>query len=87
MPNVTPMAAVKLVPVSVSLVPPLVGPEVGVKLVSLGGVTNVKWPSDVLIPSGVMTLISTDPAAWLLVNAVILYVLVTVKLVAGVDPK
>ena len=38
-PMVTPVAPVKLVPVIVTLVPPVVGPEVGEIAVTVGGAT------------------------------------------------
>ena len=87
-PNVTAVAPVKLVPVMVTVVPPVVGPLVGVKLVMVGWVAkNVKLPDDVAVPPGVVTEILTVPAACALVLAMIFVVPVTRKVVAAVVPN
>ncbi len=77
-PNLTEVAPVKLVPVTVTVVPPELVPLVGVKLVMVGGATNVKFPEEVPVPSTVLIEILTVPAAWGLVTALILVELVTV---------
>ena len=41
-PNLTELAYVRLVPVMVTVVPPVVGPVVGVKLEIVGGETKAK---------------------------------------------
>jgi hypothetical protein len=52
--NLTAVAPVKLVPVSVTVVP--TAPLVGVKLVIVGAVTTVKEDELVAVPPGVVTL-------------------------------
>ena len=83
----TDVAPVKLVPVTVTVVPPVVGPLVGVKLVMAGGATNVKNAEEVAVPLGVVTWILSFPAACALVFAMILVVPVTRKVVADVVPN
>ena len=70
-------------------VPPPVGPLVGLTLVTAGPVTKVNWsPAPVaLVPPAVVTVMSTVPAAWAGVVAVMDVALLTVKLVAAVPPK
>ena len=77
-PNLTDVAPMKLVPV-MSHCRPAVEPLVGVKEVMVGvPATNVKLAVDVAVPPGVVTEILTVAAAWALVFALILVVLVTV---------
>ena len=52
--NATALAPVKLVPLTVTLVP--TGPLEGVKLVIVGGLMTVKLPALVAVPPGVVTL-------------------------------
>ena len=47
----------------------------------------MKYPEEVAVPPGVVTVILTVPAACALVLAMILVVPVTVKVVAGVVPN
>src|SRR5450830_1086681 len=64
LPNLTDVAPVRLVPVMVTLVPPVVGPLLGLTLVTVGaGVTWVQEPEPVPVPLGVVTTPSTAPAA------------------------
>ncbi len=68
------MAPVKSVPVMVTTVPPWVVPEVGLTEVTVGaGVTKVKWSAGEVaeVPAGVVTVVSTVPAASAGVVAVI----------------
>ena len=72
--QLTPVAAVepkltvspnwKPVPVMVTVVPPAVGPAVGLMAVTVGGVTYVNWSAEdtALVPAGVVTVMSTKPA-------------------------
>ena len=71
-PIVTLLAPVKLVPVIVNGVPPLVGPEVGETLVMVGaaGVINSNALGLVAVPPGVVTVILFAPAVPLGVFAV-----------------
>ncbi len=79
-PNLTDVAPLKLVPVMVTVVPPAIGPPVGVKPVMVGavGATNVKLVVEVAVPPAVLTEILTVPAEWVLVTALIFVALVTV---------
>jgi hypothetical protein len=64
-PKLTAVAPVKLVPAIVTEVPPAAGPEDGLTRVTVGGVTYV-YRSLVLValvPPGVVTVMSTVPAA------------------------
>jgi len=63
-PNVTPVAPVKLLPVIVTTVPPPVGPEPGLTPVTLGGVTKVNWSAEDVpdVPPAVVTVMSIVPA-------------------------
>jgi len=79
------------VPVTVTVVPPAIDPELGVSLVTVGG-PNLKWSSDeiALVPIGVVTVTSTvfatsggDTA----VIEVIVFTVFTVKLVALIEPN
>src|SRR5271166_4739192 len=74
----------------VTTVPPWVVPELGLTLVTVGaGVTKVKWSAPELaeVPDGVVTVVSTVPAASAGVVAVIWVDELTVKVVAGLAPK
>ncbi len=61
LPNCTAVAPVKLVPVMTTLVPPVAGPDVGARPVTVGAGTKVKVPADVPVPFGVVTLTVTAP--------------------------
>ena len=61
LPNFTAVAPVKLVPVMVTLVPPVAGPEVGTRPVTVGAATKVKVPTEVPVPPTVVTLTVTAP--------------------------
>ena len=87
-PNFTAVAPVKLVPVSVTDVPPVVGPKVGEIDVAVGPAIYVNWSAaDVAeVPPTVVTLTSTVPIPAGDV-AVIDVEETTVKPVAAVAPK
>ena len=87
-PKFTAVAPVKLVPVMVTLVPPLVGPAVGLMLVTAGtGIfAEPIRRSRRTRPPAVVAVTSTVPAPAGAV-AVIRVALLTVKLVAAVTPK
>jgi hypothetical protein len=85
--NRTTVAPVKLVPLMVTPVPPLVGPLFGVTEVTVGAPIKVNAPLRVPEPPAVVTTTSTVPAAWAGVVAVIEVGPFTVKLVAAVPPK
>ena len=61
LPNCTAVAPVKLVPVMTTLVPPVAGPDVGARPVTVGAGTKVKVPTDVPVPPIVVTLTLTAP--------------------------
>ena len=87
-PTVTLLAPVKLVPVIVNGVPPLVGPEVGETLAMVGaaGVINSNALGIVAVPLGVVTATLCAPAAPAGVMAVIDVSLTTTTLVAATPP-
>jgi hypothetical protein len=62
--NLTAVAPVKPVPVMVTVVPPTVGPEVGVTELTVGAATKVKWSPVFVgeVPPGLVTVTSTAPA-------------------------
>jgi hypothetical protein len=60
-PNWTAVAPVKPVPVITTLVPPLAGPDVGARPVTVGAGRKVNVPTDVPVPFGVVTLTVTEP--------------------------
>src|SRR5437867_7993956 len=87
-PKLTVAVVAKSVPVIVTSVPPVVGPEFGVTAVTVGGVMKVKQPPQV--PVCVSTLLTTTskvPAACAGVIAVMLVALMTTTLVAALPPK
>lgn len=90
-PNDTAVAPVKFVPVIVTEVPPSVVPEAGETDVTTGagGTVNVYWsPATVAdVPFGLVTLMSTVPAACAGATAVIDVALFTVNDVAAVPPN
>jgi hypothetical protein len=88
-PNLTDDAAVKPVPVMVTLVPPAVGPELGLTAVTVGAPRYEKWSAaDVAeIPPGVVTVTSTVPAGSAGEVAVIDVAELTVNEVALVAPN
>ena len=69
-----------------TLVPPVAGPDVGARPVTVGAATKVKVPADVPVPFGVVTLTVTAPVPAGDV-AVIWVAEFTVKLVAAVAPN
>src|SRR5208283_2500527 len=87
-PNLTDVAPVNPVPVTVTVVPPATGPAAGEILVTAGTVSYVDSSAgDVaLVPPGVVTVTSTVPAP-AGETAVIWVVEVTVKLDAAVVPN
>ncbi len=60
-PNFTAVAPVKLVPVMTTLVPPVAGPDVGARPVTVGAGMKVKVPTEVPVPPTVVTLTVTAP--------------------------
>jgi uncharacterized protein len=79
-PNVTTVAVVRSVPVTVTVVVPLVDPVTGEKLVIVGaGATNLYVPADVAVPPGVVTVTFTGPDAWAGVTATILVPVVSTE--------
>ena len=80
-PNFTAVAPVKFVPVMVTLVPPVAGPDVGARPVIVGAGTKVKVPTEVPVPPPVVTLTVTEPLP-AAVTAVIWVAELTVKLAA-----
>jgi hypothetical protein len=87
-PNVTAVAPLKLVPVIVTDVPPVAGPEVGDIDVTVGAATYVNWSAAEVadVPPIVVTRTSTVPVPAGEV-AVIDVAELTVKPVAGVAPN
>ena len=86
-PNVTVAPVVKSVPVSVTAVPPAVGPEVGLTVVTAGGATNVKPFGRLAIwPSRLVTTTVTAPALCAGVVSVIEVALTTITFVAATPP-
>ena len=76
------------VPVMVTVVPPLVVPDVGVSEVMVGvGAMILVVARRVAVPPAVVTLTLTAPATWALVMALRVVGDVTVKLVAVVVPN
>jgi hypothetical protein len=67
-PNVTALAPVKPLPLTVTSVPPIVLPDVGVIAVTTGLAAavyvNRSAPTIGDVPEGVVTVMSTIPAAW-----------------------
>jgi hypothetical protein len=90
-PNETPVAPEKLLPLIVTSVPPPVLPDDGLIPVTAGrdAATKVNWSADevVEVPLGVVTVMSTVPAARAGDVAVIWLSERTVKLLAAVPPK
>src|SRR5438093_119609 len=77
----------KSVPVTVTTVPPAVGPEFGETAVTVGGVMKVKQPVQVALwPSTLVTTTLTTPAAWAGVVATTIVASAKVT-VPGVPPK
>jgi hypothetical protein len=60
-PNITAVAPVNPVPVTVTLVPPPKGPRTGAMLVTVGAYVNLSAAEVTLVPDGVVTVISTIP--------------------------
>ncbi len=91
-PNLTPVAPVKLVPVMITEVPPAVVPVAGLTPVTVGGagVAKVKWSAGALtgdVPSDVVTVTSTVAADSAGAVAVIWVALLTVMVVAATVPN
>ena len=86
-PKLIAVAPVRLVPVMVTVTPPLVVPVPGVNEVMVGAATNLKSVAEVAVPPALVTETVTVPAACALVTALIVVELVTVKLAAVVDPN
>ncbi len=77
-PNLTKVAPLKFVPVTVTVVPPLVVPEVGVTALIVGsGVINVKSVGHAVEPPEVLRVTRTAPAAWEGLTTLICVVLVS----------
>jgi len=91
-PNLTAVAPAKFVPVMVTVVPPVIEPEVGWRRVTVGGgggVTKVNLSAFLvaLVPPGPVTMTSTFPDASAGEVAVIELSVVTTKERAGTVPK
>jgi hypothetical protein len=88
-PNFTALAPVKFVPVMVTDVPPVGGPELGVTAVTVGAAwyVNLSAAPVAEVPPGVVTVTSTDPADPAGSVAVIDVAELMVKLVAAVAPN
>jgi hypothetical protein len=87
-PNFTAVVLLRPVPVTVTVVVPLVVPVAGAKDVMVGtGAVNLKSDKAVAVPPAVVALTVTVPATWGLVTALICVRLVTVKLLAVVVPN
>lgn len=86
-PNLTLVAPVKFVPVTVTLAPPANGPLEGLTDVTVGKSPNVKPLARVAVPPAVVTATAVAPAACAGVVAVMEVALLTVKLVAAVPPN
>jgi hypothetical protein len=87
-PKSTAVAFERLVPVIVTDVLPAVGPVDGLMAVTVGGETNVNWSAElvVLVPDGVVTVMSAVPAEPAGEVAVICVPLLTVNEVAVLVP-
>ena len=87
-PNFTAVTPVKLVPVTVTVVPPEVGPDEGLTTVTVGAATYVYLSlMDVAdVPPAALTVTSTVPVP-VGALAVICVALFTMKVVAGFEPK
>src|SRR5438874_811325 len=88
-PKVTGEDVVKLVPVIVTWVPPIVGPLLGPTAVTVGGAANVNWSMEVAaeVPSGLVTKTSIVAAGSAGVVALIWESDTTVNAAAGVFPN
>jgi hypothetical protein len=88
-PKDTVLAAVKLVPVIVTVVPPPVGPEPGLTAVILGGAAKVNRSADEAldVPPAEVTVMSTAPAASAGLATVIWVAEAKLKFVALTPPK
>lgn len=86
-PKLTAVTPVKCVPVRFTTVPPVTGPEVGVKVVIVGAVSLKVNGTALLVPRVVVTVTPTVPAACGGVTAKIFVSLSTVIEAAGVLPK
>src|SRR5471030_1536445 len=80
LPTFTSVAVLKPVPVRVTLLPD-VGPDVGLRLVSVGSEVYIYVSAGVLVPPGFVTVTDTGPAALAGKLAVIDVLLLIVKLV------
>jgi len=86
-PKVTAVAPVKFVPVIVTVVPPAVAPELGVRDTYVGAAVYVKLLVFVAVPAGAVTTTSTVPAACAGVTAVICVAESTVYEAAATPPN
>ena len=86
LPNCTAVAPVKLVPVMTTLVPPVAGPDVGARPVTVGAATKVKVPATCRCRRRCVTLTVTEPVP-AGETAVIWVAELTVKLAAFVVPN
>jgi hypothetical protein len=85
-PKNTSRVLIKPAPVMVTIVSPLIGPEVGVMEPITGDGTKLKL-SELLVPPGVVILTGTMPTTWGGVTTSTSVSLATVKLVAGAVPN
>ena len=88
-PNLTAVAPVNPVPVTVTKVLPAVGPLFGETVVTVGSATyvNLSPVTGVLVPPGVVTVTLTMPAAWAGDLTVILVLETTIRLEPAVAPN
>ena len=66
LPKLTAVAPVRFEPVTVTEVPPVVGPTLGFTAVTIGPAEYVNWsaPLVAVVPAAVTTVTSTTPAMW-----------------------
>ena len=88
-PKETAVAPFRFFPLMVTVVPPAVGPEVGLMPVTVGWATYVNWAAAEVaeVPPAVVTVTSTLPAACAGLVAVSVVAEVTATLVAVLPPK
>ena len=79
--TITSVAPENTVPLTTTVLPPAIGPALGATPVTVGGAKYVYWsaPEIVLVPPGVVTLMSTVPADPAGTSTVMLVALLTEK--------
>jgi len=88
-PKSTAVAPPKFVPVIVTVVPPANGPAEGLMLVTAGAPRYVNWSAEEIAetPPGLLTVTLAMPIEAIGLTAVIWVAELTVKVLAGIDPK